>query len=77
MSCPCLYQHAVSPSVRIVGGQRIVVWTCGICGEFNSEESEYPPKRDADVGQAHGGALGRGSSEVVMDPTVSPHSPTT
>lgn len=72
MSCPCLLHHADGSTVRveIVAGLRTIFWTCRVCGGFDSETSQCGSKRNAEVSQAHGGALGRGSSEVVMNPTL-------
>lgn len=71
-ACPCLLKDALgNPQIRRENGRRLVTWTCGVCGDFNTETSEDAPQRNRNV--LHGGGLGSGvGSSVLMDSTVGP-----
>lgn len=71
-TCPCLLQDARSPSVRIVAGVRTLSWICKVCGSLNSETSEYPAKRSADVLHRHGGPRGPASVSDMGSTVIRP-----
>lgn len=68
--CPCPLKDALgNPQIRRESGRRVITWTCGVCGDFNTETSKDAPQRNGNV--LHGGGRGSGvGSSVLMVPTV-------
>lgn len=68
-ACPHLPRHAREPRIGLrADGLRVLVYTCGVCGQRDVEDATDPPQRSADV--FDGGPRGPASVSD-MDSTVS------
>lgn len=71
-ACPHLPRHAREPRIGLrADGLRVLLYTCGVCGQRDVVDTADASDGLADVDERHGGPRGAGNgSSVRMDSTI-------